>query len=90
MLARGGVSVRGLLVAVIAVHVLGVGDLLEALDGLLAVEERGGFFEREVLRLEDGEEQEDDLEREPDNVDDLREGGRVSSRKAKNANRART
>lgn len=39
---------------------------------ILAVEQRGGLFEREALRLNDEEPQEDELERDPADVYNLR------------------
>ena len=77
----------GALFVVVLVADLGgdnlVRDLVELLE-LLAVEERGGLFERPVPRLDDEEVQEDGLKREPAAVHDLQQDkGRQRQRQLK-------
>ena len=74
MMLRGALRLLGLgalFVVVLVAEVGGVvGNLLEV-RRILAIEERGGLLEGEVLGLDDEEVEEDELEREPDAVHDL-------------------
>lgn len=53
--------------------------VLKVLAGVFAVEEGGGFFEREILGLHDHEVAEDKFEEEPAAVHDLNNENIVSS-----------
>ena len=47
------------------------GNVAESVLDVIAVEQRGGLLEREVLRLNDEDVEEDELEGDPATVDDL-------------------
>lgn len=74
---------RGVAIAPLLIHILPdlvffageVRNLFEALDGLLAVEERGGLLKGEVLRLENFEVDKHDLECQPDDAHNLQKQG---------------